>query len=172
MFFKQSRSCAQAAATSAVTSLSSVAATTSSNIANRHIASAFHRRGCCYATAGLTKNNNSNNKFDVLVIGGGHNGLTCAAYLARAGKRVAVLEKQNSIGGACTIETWPIIEGNGSVDISPCAYLLGLLDATVARELDIEKYGFEWFPSTLCALLLFWKLKKHRSWWHPWPSFL
>jgi monoamine oxidase len=42
--------------------------------------------------------------WDVIVVGAGHNGLACAAYLARAGKRVLVLESRDRVGGACTIE--------------------------------------------------------------------
>jgi phytoene dehydrogenase-like protein len=61
-------------------------------------------------------------RWDVIVVGGGHNGLSCAAYLARAGKRVLVLEARPRIGGACTMEEpWP------GFRISPCAYLAGLL---------------------------------------------
>ena len=61
-------------------------------------------------------------RWDVIVVGAGHNGLTCAAYLARAGKRVLVLEARERVGGACTLEeVWP------GYRISPCAYLVGLL---------------------------------------------
>jgi phytoene dehydrogenase-like protein len=82
-------------------------------------------------------------KWDVIVVGAGHNGLTCAAYLARAGKRVLVLEAQERVGGACTMEElWP------GYSISPCAYLAGLLHPLVVDELQMESYGFEWTPAT------------------------
>ena len=68
--------------------------------------------------------------WDVIVVGAGHNGLACAAYLARAGKSVLVLEARERVGGACTIhEVWP------GHRISPCAYLAGLLHPLVIEEL-------------------------------------
>src|ERR1700741_2042565 len=71
-------------------------------------------------------------RWDAIVVGGGHNGLTCAAYLARAGKRVLVLESRERIGGANTVEeAWP------GVRMSPCAYVSGLLHPLVIRELDM-----------------------------------
>src|SRR3954453_12225511 len=80
--------------------------------------------------------------WDVIVVGAGHNGLTCAAYLARAGKRVLVLEARRRVGGACTIdEVWP------GYRISPCAYLAGLLHPRVIEELDLPGRGFEWLPA-------------------------
>lgn len=80
--------------------------------------------------------------WDVIVVGAGHNGLTCAAYLARAGKRVLVLEARERVGGACTLEeTWP------GYRISPCAYLAGLLHPLVIKELDFPAYGYAWFPA-------------------------
>ena len=76
-------------------------------------------------------------------MGAGHNGLACAAYLARSGQQVLVLESRQRVGGACTIEeTWP------GYRISPCAYLVGLLHPLVIEELDMPRYGFEWFPAT------------------------
>ncbi len=80
--------------------------------------------------------------WDAVIIGAGHNGLTCAAYLARAGKRVLVLESRERIGGACTIEEpWP------GVRMSPCAYLAGLLHPLVIEELDLVSRGFHWTPA-------------------------
>jgi len=80
--------------------------------------------------------------WDAIVIGAGHNGLTCAAYLARAGKRVLVLEARARIGGACTLEeTWP------GYRISPCAYLAGLLHPLVIKELNFPAYGYAWSPA-------------------------
>jgi phytoene dehydrogenase-like protein len=81
-------------------------------------------------------------RWDALIVGAGHNGLTCAAYLARAGKRVLVLESRERIGGACTIE-----EPFPGVRMSPCAYLAGLLHPLVVEELDLPSLGFTWTPA-------------------------
>jgi phytoene dehydrogenase-like protein len=81
--------------------------------------------------------------WDVIIVGGGHNGLTCAAYLAQADKKVLVLEARERIGGACTVEeTWP------GYRISPCAYVVGLLHPLVVKELALVAHGFEWMPAS------------------------
>jgi phytoene dehydrogenase-like protein len=80
--------------------------------------------------------------WDVIVVGGGHNGLTCAAYLASAGKRVLVLEARDRLGGACTLER-PFDDDR--YVISPCAYVIGLLDEDVIRDLSLTSRGLEIF---------------------------
>ncbi len=81
--------------------------------------------------------------WDVIVVGAGHNGLACAAYLARAGQRVLVLEARERVGGACTLEEpWP------GFRVSPCAYLCGLLHPLVIEELDFPAWGYHWTPAT------------------------
>src|SRR4051795_1363406 len=77
--------------------------------------------------------------WDAVVVGGGHNGLTAAAYLARAGQSVLVLERRERLGGACTLER-PFGEG---YQVSPCAYVVGLLDELVIKELNLRARGFE-----------------------------
>jgi phytoene dehydrogenase-like protein len=81
-------------------------------------------------------------RWDCIVVGAGHNGLTCAAYLARAGRKVLVLEARDRVGGACTMEEpWP------GVRMSPCAYVAGLLHQLVIDELDLPGHGFRWMPA-------------------------
>jgi phytoene dehydrogenase-like protein len=82
-------------------------------------------------------------QWDAIVVGAGHNGLTCAAYLAKAGRRVLVLEARSRVGGACTIE-----ESFPGVRSSPCAYLAGLLHPLVIEELDLVRRGFRWTPAS------------------------
>ena len=82
-------------------------------------------------------------RWDSIVVGGGHNGLACASYLARAGWSVLVLEARARVGGACTLEeTWP------GHRVSPCAYLLGLLHPIVIKELGLVERGLRWVPAS------------------------
>ena len=80
--------------------------------------------------------------WDVIVVGAGHNGLACAAYLAKAGMSVLVIESRMRVGGACTIE-----EPFPGVRMSPCAYLAGLLHPLVVEELELPRRGFGWTPA-------------------------
>jgi phytoene dehydrogenase-like protein len=81
-------------------------------------------------------------RWDAILIGAGHNGLACAAYLGRAGQKVLVLEALDRVGGACTIE-----EPFPGVRMSPCAYLAGLLHPLVIEELALPARGFRWTPA-------------------------
>jgi phytoene dehydrogenase-like protein len=80
--------------------------------------------------------------WDAVIVGAGHNGLACAAYLARGGLRVLVVESRSRVGGACTIE-----EPFPGVRMSPCAYLAGLLHPLVLEELDLPGRGYRWTPA-------------------------
>ncbi|HEY6444975.1 MAG TPA: NAD(P)/FAD-dependent oxidoreductase [Acidobacteriaceae bacterium] len=85
-------------------------------------------------------------RWDVIVVGAGHNGLACAAYLALAGRRVLVLESRTRVGGACTIEE-PFPATHPGVRMSPCAYLAGLLHPLVVEEMNLPARGFHWTPA-------------------------
>lgn len=77
--------------------------------------------------------------WDAIIVGGGHNGLTAAAYLARTGRSVLVLERREQLGGACTLERpFP----GSELVVSPCAYAVGLLDRRVITELDLPARGY------------------------------
>lgn len=76
--------------------------------------------------------------YDALIIGGGHNGLVAAAYLAKAGLSVCLLERRSVLGGACVTE--PLWEG---CKVSTAAYVCGLLHPKVVKDLALPQHGFE-----------------------------
>src|SRR5881296_3064522 len=82
-----------------------------------------------------------NSKYDVVVIGGGHNGLVNAAYLARGGKKVLVCERRHVLGGAAvTEEVFP------GFKFSVASYVVSLLRPEIIRELDLPRHGMEILP--------------------------
>jgi phytoene dehydrogenase-like protein len=79
--------------------------------------------------------------YDAVVIGGGHNGLVCAAYLAKAGLSVCVLERRHVLGGcATTEELWP------GYKVSTAAYVISLFLPQIIRELKLKEYGLAILP--------------------------
>jgi phytoene dehydrogenase-like protein len=78
-------------------------------------------------------------QYDAIIIGAGHNGLVTACYLARAGKKVLVLERREVVGGACVTEetTFP------GFKVSTCAYVNSLFRKEITEELDLKAHGFE-----------------------------
>lgn len=79
--------------------------------------------------------------FDAIIIGGGHNGLVCAAYLAKAGRKVCVLERRHVLGGcASTEEIWP------GYKVSTAAYVISLFLPQIIRELKLKEYGLTILP--------------------------
>ena len=79
--------------------------------------------------------------FDAIVVGGGHNGLTTGAYLARAGMRTLILERRHILGGACvTEEVWP------GARVSRASYVVSMLQPKVVADLQLKRFGYEAYP--------------------------
>ena len=87
---------------------------------------------------------------DVVVVGGGHNGLTCAAYLARAGLAVTVLERRDVLGGACVTEE--LIPG---YRCSTASLVTSLFRPEIAAELELAAHGLEFLPRNPSVVALF-----------------
>ena len=81
-------------------------------------------------------------RYDVIVIGAGHNGLVCGARLAKAGLRTLILERRSIVGGACvTEELWP------GFHVSTTSYVLSMFPDKIVRELQLDRFGFELIPT-------------------------
>ena len=80
-------------------------------------------------------------RYDAIIVGGGHNGLVCAAYLARAGKKVLVLERRHLVGGAAvTEEIYP------GFKYTVCSYVVSLLRPKIIRDLRLAEHGLHIVP--------------------------
>src|ERR1700743_3016481 len=88
-----------------------------------------------------TAGSSSGSTYDAIVVGGGHTGLTTAAYLAKAGQRVCVLERRPILGGACvTEEVWP------GKRVSRASYVVSMLQPKIVKDLRLEDFGYHAVP--------------------------
>jgi phytoene dehydrogenase-like protein len=82
--------------------------------------------------------------YDAIVVGGGHNGLVAAAYLARSGAKTVVLEGRYKTGGAATTEApWPDAP---EFQVTRLSYVMSLLPPTIIRELELDRHGYKIYP--------------------------
>src|SRR5689334_689664 len=83
-------------------------------------------------------------RYDAIVVGGGHNGLVAAAYLARSGARTLVLEGRGKTGGAATTEApWPDAP---EFKVTRLSYVMSLLPPTIINDLDLARHGYKIYP--------------------------
>src|SRR4029079_16718419 len=83
----------------------------------------------------------SSKPYDAVIVGAGHNGLICAAYLAKAGRKVLVLERRHQVGGATTTE-----EIYPGFQFTCCSYVVSLLRPWIIRDLQLPRFGYEILP--------------------------
>src|SRR5206468_6316681 len=82
--------------------------------------------------------------YDAIIVGGGHNGLVAAAYLARSGARTLVLEARHKTGGAATTEApWPDAP---DFKVTRLSYVMSLLPPTIINDLQLQKHGYKIYP--------------------------
>src|SRR5260370_10205868 len=82
--------------------------------------------------------------YDAIIVGGGHNGLVAAAYLARSGARTLVLEARNKTGGAATTEApWPDAP---EFNVTRLSYVMSLMPPAIINDLQLERHGYKIFP--------------------------
>ena len=82
--------------------------------------------------------------YDAIVVGGGHNGLVAAAYLARSGARTVVLEGRHKTGGAATTEApWPDAP---EFQVTRLSYVMSLLPPTIIKDLELDRHGYKIYP--------------------------
>src|SRR5881396_3890372 len=86
----------------------------------------------------------SNNSYDAIIIGGGHNGLVSGAYFARAGARTVVLEARHKTGGAA--DTSAPFPDHPDINVPTYPYVMSLMPPTIIRELDLKRHGYDVTP--------------------------
>src|SRR5580704_9312844 len=101
-------------------------------------------RGAARAKGGRGAGASGPTDYDAIIVGGGHNGLVAAAYLARSGARTLVLEARPKTGGAATTEApWPDAP---DFKVTRLSYVMSLLPPTIIKDLDLDRHGYKIYP--------------------------